>query len=78
MNINPKYVSFQWQTYTMYTWSIENTELNSIPNVLETTVSIIMIMCWWWFFLLALLFAWVWVKVAKSLPDNTNTDDTTK
>jgi len=75
MNINPKYISFQWQTYTKYTWSIENAELRNIPNVLDWTLSIVMMLVWIWFFLLALLML---PTHKKDLQNNTNTDDTTK
>ena len=36
MQTNPKYTKFQWQIYTIYTWSIENVEVNNIPNTMES------------------------------------------
>lgn len=46
MLYNPKYVSFQWQTYMQYTWSIENTEVNRIPNVVDWTIWIATTIIW--------------------------------
>ncbi len=57
MLINPKYLRFQWQSYTMYTWSIESSEIWNIP---ETTESFNVLLFMWaglcaWFIICSII-----------------------